>query len=1027
MRNRVSLAGVLAGLAAVAVLSVAGSAASADSKTVDITRASRIEIQSTEVFADPVRDPGRCVVVAFATYPELEGATAYAVTAKGLPPSRDVSGGGPPFPDDVYELSSGGKTATFTAPGGSHWFPIHSSSSGDGCGSGIAYAKSHFSIGIATATITGKEENEGAIAGKVVLAPELRGIRGVPVRAVGTGGKAKGRNRTATTGATGSYRMDRLPIGTYTVSVSLPEEVEVDRRSQAVSVAAGAVARADFVARKPEPQELEITLDAVPRPAVYPLAVTAKGEVEPRTIRFEVRVKNTSKRVLRRIRLVGLFPQPVDPTTKPDQLAFAKDLLPIEIGTLAPGATFARAGDGALPLTVTGDGEYRIRALATYAESSFSRTRSAEGTGGRFEVTVPPLWFDASLEKTGYAPSGAGGSGGGTWVKAGQPARITGRVKNLSSVKTLCLEPVVNVAKLPGNSSGWPLDITRFKVEEEAPPLGGVLKPKESLPFTHLVRTVVDGAPRGTVEYAPRAGLLEEGGACVMTKPAPSPLGAKEIVVTNGSARHRISVDVRDPRYTPTVGSVLAEWYGGITYGAAKGSADFFSAGLASARESLSVESLLANSADPLGVYRGFARTIKASELLGRYWETATPQDKQRIHTHVWSVLSRAAGDGWMPIRSQIDSIVDPWMQRVAVSAATGNYDDVANALGSAYGYVGQQVTLTVALTGLGDAVIAELPALATRFKAVAQVVTHRSLKGIPPGKIFNPTEKANLLGITAKQSAEVSAVAVKHGVRIGAKGRSPASIKRLEMGDVWKPEPIKPKNVDAIDRTWLNFKSPVGTVAAKRFSPQERAEILKRIANSNRSNDEKQVILDRLALRIQEEPEIVAMEGFARRRQVDVGKNYRDNGFSPEEAPYISDKREFELGRVEYAGSTEFVPMMENKLTGKIARITGDIDGLYILTPAGMALTVAQHREILEDLWKTGWQNPETLTWIREGEFMFKSKQKILAKHAPGGEAAIEWGPDGIDRAVYLNLEQSTLVGPRQFWLNVVGGYTTR
>lgn len=318
-------------------------------------------------------------------------------------------------------------------------------------------------------------------------------------------------------------------------------------------------------------------------------------------------------------------------------------------------------------------------------------------------------------------------------------------------------------------------------------------------------------------------------------------------------------------------------------------------------------------------------------------------------------------------------------------------------------------------------------PALATRFKAVAQVVTHRSLKGIPPGKIFNTTEKANLLGISAKQSAEVSAVAVENGVRIGAKGRSPASIQRLEKGDVWKPEPIKPKNVDAIDREWLNFKSPLGTVAAKRFSPRERSEILKRIANSNRSNEEKQVILDRLALRIQEEPEIVAMEGFARRRQVDVGKNYRDNGFSPEEAPYISDKREFQLGRVEYAGSTEFVPMMGNKLTGKIARITGDIDGLYIITPAGMALTVAQHREILETLWKTGWQNPETLTWIKEGEFMFRSKKKILAKHAPGGEAAIEWGPDGIERAVYLNLEQSTLVGPREFWLDVVGGYTTR
>ncbi|MBM3678519.1 MAG: carboxypeptidase regulatory-like domain-containing protein, partial [Actinobacteria bacterium] len=739
---------------------------------------------------------------------------------------------------------------------------------GHGTFQGGAISRDYFAV------VEGGKE-EGAIEGKVVLAPELRGIPRVPLRAIGTSGRAKGRTFGASTTATGSYRMGEVPTGSYTVSVSLPEEYELDQRSRPVSVASGGIARADFVARKPAPRELEISLDAAPKPAVFPLTVTDKGDVQPRTIRVEVRVKNTSKKTLRRIRLVGLFPQPVDPTTKPDQLAFAKgvlpvevgtlapgamfaragtDALPLEVGTLAPGAMFARAGTDALPLEVTGDGEYRIRALVTYAESSLGRTLSAAAIGGRFEVTVPPLWFDARLEQTGYAPAGAGGSAAGTWVKAGQAARITGRVKNLSSVRTLCLEPVVNRARLPGNSSGWPIDITRFKVGEDAPPLGGVLKPKESLPFTHLVRTVVDGAPRGTVEYAPRAGVLEEGSECVMTERAPSPLGEKEIVATDGSTSHRLSVDVRDPRYTPTVGSVLAEWYGGFMYGAAKGSADFFSAGLASARESLSPESLLANAAnaaDPLGAYRGFARTIKAAELLGRYWETAPEEEKKKIHTHVWSVLSRATGDGWAPIRSQIDSIVDPFMQRVAVSAATGNYDDVANALGSVHGYVGQQVTLSIALAGIGDQLVAQLPALATRFKAAAQVVTYRSLKGIPPGKIYNATEKANLLGISAKQSAEVRAVAVTHRVRIGAKGRSPASIKRLELGDAWKPEPIKPKNTDMIDREWLNFKSPIGTVAAKRFSPKERAGILKRIADSNLTNEQKQVIIDRLALRL--------------------------------------------------------------------------------------------------------------------------------------------------------------------------------
>jgi len=133
-----------------------GPAASGE-RTIDITSRSKIVTRTTGAFATE-RDKGRCVLVAFAMFPDL-AATGYSVVAKGLTPSRDVRGGGPPFPDDVYEMGDGrgGTAATFTVPGGNHWFPVYSSSSGQGCGEGTAYVNSHFSIASATATLAGKQ------------------------------------------------------------------------------------------------------------------------------------------------------------------------------------------------------------------------------------------------------------------------------------------------------------------------------------------------------------------------------------------------------------------------------------------------------------------------------------------------------------------------------------------------------------------------------------------------------------------------------------------------------------------------------------------------------------------------------------------------------------------------------------------------------------------------------------------------------------------------------------------------------
>jgi hypothetical protein len=82
----------------------------------------------------------------------------------------------------------------------------------------------------------------------------------------------------------------------------------------------------------------------------------------------------------------------------------------------------------------------------------------------------------------------------------------------------------------------------------------------------------------------------------------------------------------------------------------------------------------------------------------------------------------------------------------------------------------------------------------------------------------------------------------------------------------------------------------------------------------------------------------------------------------------------------------------------------------------------------IYAKLQEAGWQHPETLTWINnQGEFLFGKKTEILQGLEQGsGEAMIEFAPDGVRRATYLDLSQSSLLAPNEFRLRVVGGYTS-
>ena len=101
-------------------------------------------------------------------------------------------------------------------------------------------------------------------------------------------------------------------------------------------------------------------------------------------------------------------------------------------------------------------------------------------------------------------------------------------------------------------------------------------------------------------------------------------------------------------------------------------------------------------------------------------------------------------------------------------------------------------------------------------------------------------------------------------------------------------------------------------------------------------------------------------------------------------------------------------------------------MDGVYLTGPDGRALSAAKRFKVYARLMAVGWQHPETLTWIKKGLFDFAAKSKILKGLELGGEPMMEFAPDGKVRATYLKLKNSHLNRVSDYFVAVLGGYTS-
>ncbi len=774
---------------------------------------------------------------------------------------------------------------------------------------------------------------------------------------------------------------------------------------------------------------LKITMAA--DPGKVSLEADNDGKLAPKEIKVRVRLANTSKARLTGVKLLSLDPAPADPTQQLDKLAFARGALPINFGTIEPGASKVKT----LTLKVTGDGTYVINALALYNDPSRPGGNGrAVGQGGKFTVSIPLLYFKASKD----VPSV---DAGGSWY-------VTGHVRDLSSFQTLCLSPLA-----PGwkdNAGGSPPhQIEVVPVDKPAPALAGTVKPGQTISFLMRVRTLVGGTQTSAVTLDPHASKGDPGDACLVVDADKRPgLSAKEIKLAKDSTSFRVRVTPAPPSVG---GSGPLEFFGGYAEGSATLIAQLFESGSSLVKEYGSPAALI--SALGSGASKVLSRLYHAAAFSAWFWYVATPEERLQFEAQVADDFVHTAGKVWDGVQAEVEQAVARYMKLLESAYLTGDWSALFHALGESSSKVINEQAITVGAWELGLELLQRTGVvgktiLRAREEIQSQALT--SLKAVPVGRLLNFTEMQRLWGLAHEDYVAFKRIAEEEQVLIGVRGRSPATVKNLEEGAVWKHENLKPKNVNSIDTKYLGFdEQDKGLVAFRSYTPEEQATIRKSIADAKLTKAQRDAVESRLKTRFAEAPEYLQdIEGYSQKGQIDIKFNYADNGIT-RESP--SNVRAFTLKPEPVQGGTYYRPYQENPALDGLAdgtgdlpgdagkcirdtikaikkllcRVTGDMDGVYLTGLDSTGLSEAKRIAVYAKLAAVGWQHPETLTWIKKGLFDFASKTKILQGLELGGEAMMEFAPGGIVRATYLNLAQSKLASVNNYFVAVLGGLT--
>ena len=547
-----------------------------------------------------------------------------------------------------------------------------------------------------------------------------------------------------TIGAPGAVTVIQTPAGTSGFSLTANQSrtftftIQAVKTGQAVlnASASGSGASGSASTSFPVSQKaLQITIAA--QPGEIRLEADDDGKLVPKTITVRVKLTNTTKDRLTGVQLLSLSPDPANPSQQLDKLAFPKDSLPVQFGTIEAGAGKVKT----FTLKVTGDGTYLINALALYSDPTQSGGNGrAVGQGGAFTVDIPLLYFKAIKEDDVKSVVA-----GGSWY-------VSGHVKNLSSFQTLCLVPLQ--PDWTGNAGGLgPHQIGVVPIDDPAPPLAGPLMPGQTISFLMRAQTEDGGSPASMVELHPQATKGTPGDDCnVLAMLAQPALADTDVKLAKDSTQ--FSVDVTPAPIVAPVSYEEAklEFIGGYAEGSAQVLAQLYESGLSIYRDYGSIEKLEAALRSGAGrASTAISQLFHSAGVMAWFWITTNEQEHQEFLEQVANDFVAKAGKWWDGTQAKVAAAAGAFLAAVQKAYFSGDWRQLFYAFGKGAGGVINEQAITMASGRWRSACLEErarsVRCCAARAPRAREQVLTSSEDG-PVGELLNFAEMQRLWGL---------------------------------------------------------------------------------------------------------------------------------------------------------------------------------------------------------------------------------------------------------------------------------------
>ncbi len=782
---------------------------------------------------------------------------------------------------------------------------------------------------------------------------------------------------------------------------------------------------------------LEVTLRAKPQIDGQPIVnmllneqgqvTDAKGNlISPKV---EVTVTNTSDQSVI-ASLQGVDPRARDTSDVLGRIAVAGDF-PILFGTLAPGQTVTREFD----LQIHQNGRWEFVALVSGAAVGSSQGFDISAHGAPIAVGATyPVEIDLD-----YLPSSAitNQNNGAFFLQPGSVLGVFASVQNLTSNSTLKFYGMQAEKHL--NAFG--ADLTSDAGRAVDPPFvhDHTLDANSTEILSGKILTDKEGAPSGTAKW----GGLERAFLVDNATSEKTAVTADDILIKStwggwlgDEATIRVIQDFsRPPAPPPLTGYEKLEAFDvGALEGMGQWTYDAFDAigGLGRLAGTISADPTLL--ADAMG--KGSRAVWEAGEMAVTTWKKMSPGQRDEFILSLCDEVLRRnlllfpderECEDIAGAKTFVQQALYPFFQGFENAYASNNPAAITQEWGRVAGHVSLELITSTFPTpkftkytkAAEAALLADSEALGTALN-----VQEEFLRAVESGPVSEATTIKHW-GVGGENLRNMQDVFRRFGVIGYLRERSPEAFELIDAlrEAVWKPEAMKPKGLTDLDLLILgddipailgksgNRLNPKGITPI--FMPPPDEIIRARLASQGHQEEVIAAVLRRAKTRRAEFEEFVPhFEAWSRPVAtgggIPVAGNYLDNGVPNPIG--IGPNRGFRFERFAEEGKPIFyLPKMQDA-DGAFRYIAGDIDWVHFSFLDGSPLDSETAFKLYDAMRRCcGLQHPETITWIRDGQTVFKAKINQIAGYLRGEKALLEVSGE-TTRAVRIDQNLSRL-----------------